>query len=358
MNERMTEIREALAGLGAEKGCYYPAKELCERFEQLQSALARGVFEKTHAENMRDKDVRNHFKALSESYDLLDSPCFTRLDANLLSLSYAIGSYKRGASGERDCQRALRTLSHDQGVKILCNVALEGEDGKTEYDAIVIAPYGLFIIEMKKWTGPTVITEHGIMKQTTGNRTIYDLAERMNVKKDLLRSLLGDKMPDVCVPFVVFSDANTEVDDQYHKVPYYIGGGYPNRIRDYKKFGLCLSPEDIESIYVTLKTNHKEQQMRCNVDCAAIIEDYSSLMAQIEMLAREAEERPIEPTDAPTAAEAVVPTPEPATATIIEPKNFFARIFNQENASTIGKAVGAFCVALPAIVSLTSGRYR
>ena len=175
---------------------------------------------------------------------------------------------------------------------------------------------------------------------------------------DLLRNLLGDKMPDVCVPFVVFSDANTEVDDQYHKVPYYIGGGYPNRIRDYKKFGLCLSPEDIESIYETLKTNHKEQQMRCNVDCTAIIEDYSSLMAQIETLAREADLQHIDTPEMSAATNTHPITSEQTTATIIEPKSFFSRIFNQKTAANIGKAVGAICIALPAVVSLTTGRYR
>ena len=158
MNDRVTEIREALAGLGAEKGRSYPTKELCERYEELQSALARGVFEKTHAENMRDKDVRNHFRTLSETYGLLESPCFSRLDSNLQTLGYAIGSFKRGASGERECQRVLRTFIYDPDVKVLCNIALEGEVGKTEYDAIVIAPYGLFIIEVKKWEGPISIT--------------------------------------------------------------------------------------------------------------------------------------------------------------------------------------------------------
>lgn len=49
MKDRVTEIREALTGLGAEMGCSYPTRELCERYEKLQNALAKGVFEKTHA---------------------------------------------------------------------------------------------------------------------------------------------------------------------------------------------------------------------------------------------------------------------------------------------------------------------
>ena len=358
MNDRVTEIRDALTGLGAEKGRSYPTKELCERYEALQSALARGIFEKTHAENMRDKDVRNHFRTLSETYGLLDSPCFSRLDSNLQTLGYAIGSFKRGASGERECQKALRTLTYDAGVKYLCNIALENEDGKTEYDAIVIAPYGLFIIEVKKWSGPIVITEHGILKQNTSNATVYGLAERMNVKRDVLRSMLGNKMPDIVQPLLVFPDMRTEIDDQYHKIPYCIGGGYPDTIRTYKKLGTCLSNEAIEYIYATLQANHKEQMSYCNIDCAAIIDDYATLMAQIEELARSTEEHTIDATETPITAKTATPGSETVTATVLEPKSFFSHFFNLKTASTIGKAAGAFFIALPTIITFTSGHYR
>lgn len=358
MIDRITEIRESFAGVGAEKGRTYPTKELLERCEGLQTALRTKFCEITHAECFRDMYVKENVKTLAENYGLLDTPCFKRLYDNLKNLGYVIGSFKRGANGERECQKALRTFAYDPGVKFLCNIALENEDGKTEYDAIVIAPYGLFIIEVKKWAGPIVITEHGILKQDTNNGTVYGLAERMNVKKDVLRRLLGDKMPDIVQPLLVFPDMRTEIDDQYHKIPYCIGGGYPDTIRTYKKFGNCLSNEAIEYIYATLQANHKEQMSYCSIDCATIIEDYATLMAQIEMLAREAEERPIESTDAPTAADAAIPTPEPTTATVIEPKSIFARFFNQKTAANIGKAVGAICIALPAVVSLTIGRYR
>lgn len=294
--------------------------------------------------------VKEHFITLAGSYGLLENPCFKRLIENLRTLGYAIASFKRGASGERVCQKALRTFAYDPGVKVLYNIALEGEAGKTEYDAIVIAPYGLFIIEAKKWDGPITITEHGILKQNNSNGAIYGIAERMNVKKDLLRGLLGEKMPDIVQSLLVFPDMNTEINDQYHKVPICIGGGFPDTIRAYKKFGTCLSSDTIEYIYDTLLANHKEHMSRCSIDCEAIIEDYATLMAQIEDLAcREIDE-------AITEEPVRIPEEKPTIEVVEEHAPFFARIFNTRTAITIGKVLGAVCIAIPAVSTLVSSR--
>ena len=75
------------------------------------------------------------------------------------------------------------------------NIALEDEDAQAEYDAIVITPYGLFVVEVKNWGAEMHINENGILRRNDQDIK-YDLPGRMSVKEGLLREYLGDIFPD------------------------------------------------------------------------------------------------------------------------------------------------------------------
>lgn len=57
MNKRVEQIVTSLQGLGTSPYRLYINQEVIDRLKELQAAMARGVFEKTHAENLRDKDI-------------------------------------------------------------------------------------------------------------------------------------------------------------------------------------------------------------------------------------------------------------------------------------------------------------
>ena len=59
---RVSQIKNQLKGLGTSPYRLYTNQEVIDRLKDLQAAMARGVFEKTHAENLRDKDIMLHFK--------------------------------------------------------------------------------------------------------------------------------------------------------------------------------------------------------------------------------------------------------------------------------------------------------
>src|SRR5699024_211218 len=69
-NTRMNQIIEPLVGLGTRPDVMYTNQEVVDHLKALQSALAQGVFEKTHAENLRDRDIMIHFEALAKEYGL------------------------------------------------------------------------------------------------------------------------------------------------------------------------------------------------------------------------------------------------------------------------------------------------
>ena len=143
-NERIAEIKATLNGLGTEATALYTNQEIVDKLVELQAAMAKGVFEKTHAEHMRERDILIHFEALATEYGLSESETFIRFKNNMNELGYTIGSFIKGMNGERIARRALKLLSFERNIKILYNVELEDEDAQAEYDAIVIAPYGMF----------------------------------------------------------------------------------------------------------------------------------------------------------------------------------------------------------------------
>lgn len=148
-NNRVIQIIESLNGMGTKQNIMYTNQEIIDHLTELQGAMARGVFEKTHAENLRDRDIMIHFEALAKEYGLDGTNTYLRLKANMSELGYTIGSFIKGMNGERIAKRALKLLSYDKGIRILYNVQLEDEDVQAEYDAIVVAPYGMFVVEVK-----------------------------------------------------------------------------------------------------------------------------------------------------------------------------------------------------------------
>jgi len=281
--DRVTEIKEGLKGIGTEAGVYYTNQEIIDRLKELQSALNRGVFEKTHAEHFSEREVLRHFEILAADYGLDTTERFLRLKRNISNLGYTIGSYIKGREGERTAKKGLKLISTDRGVKILYNICLEDDDGsKTEYDAIVIAPYGLFVVEVKNIEGKVCLSSDAQLRRVGEEASLYDIAGRMGMKEALLKVFLGELFPKQYSGMLVFPHKETQVVDEYHRQLYTIGGGVSSDIRLFSKMGVVLSEKQIKRIEEILLESHKEQKTLCKVKCDEIIDDYAHLMAEIE----------------------------------------------------------------------------
>jgi len=124
-NIRMSQIIESLKGLGTNQNTMYTNQEIIDHLTELQGAMARGVFEKTHAENLRDRDIMIHFEALAKEYGLDETDTYLRFKANMSELGYTIGSFIKGMNGERIAKRALKLLSYNKGIRILTTFSLK-----------------------------------------------------------------------------------------------------------------------------------------------------------------------------------------------------------------------------------------
>lgn len=281
MNEnRVNNIKKTFEGIGPDNTSMYTNQEIVDLLQDIQKTMIAGVYEKTHAEYMRDRDLMLHFSALAGEYDLKDTDTYKRFEANMGELGYTIGSFIKGMKGERIARRALKLISFDKNVKILYNIALEDEDVQAEYDAIVITPYGLFVVEVKNWGAEMHIDENGILRRNDQDIK-YDLPGRMSVKEGLLREYLGDIFPEQYQGIVLFSNENAKVQDDFKQIPICYGGGIVYSIRSFNE-GAILTENQINEIVDKICSHHREQKAPCRVNCGRIIEDYALLMSAIE----------------------------------------------------------------------------
>jgi len=282
MNQsRINSIKKTFEGVGPVKGMEYTNQEIVDLLMGVQKTMFTGVYEKTHAEFMKERDLLMHFSSLAEEYGLKETETYQRFEKNMSDLGYTIGSFIKGMKGEKIAKRALKLISYDKDVKILYNIALEDEDAQAEYDAIVITPYGLFVVEVKNWGAEMHIDENGIL-QRIDQDIKYDLPGRMSIKEGLLKEYVGDLFPDKYQGIVLFSNENAKVQDDYKKMPICYGGGIVYTIRDYKSNGNVLTSEQISVIEKRIVSSHKEQKAPCKVNCEELIDDYATLMAAIE----------------------------------------------------------------------------
>lgn len=333
-----------MKGLGTVPGVLYTNQEIIDRLVTLQSALARGVFEKTHADNLRDMDVMLHFAVLAKEYGLEETETYARFQNGMKTLSYTIGSLKKGMSGERAAKRALKILNYEPGTRILYNVQLEDSEAKAEYDAIVIAPYGMFVIEVKNWGTAVTINPKGLLIREDDNGVVYDLQGRISMKEALLHECLGSKFPPLYQTMLLFANEKVCVNDEFHKIPVSCGGGIGRDIREFSSKGAVLTAEQVDEIAETILANNKEQRTRCMVPCEQIIEDYAVLMAEIENHAAADEKVPEEEPTKRSETVDVEITPTPVT------ENWWAKWFGGID---WGKAVA--CVALAFAAGVLSG---
>lgn len=281
-NARENQILENLKGLGTNPNQMYTNQEIIDRLKELQAALARGVFERTHAENLRDQDIMIHFEALAKERGLDISDTYNRFRNNMGHMSYTIGSLIKGMKGEQIAKRALKLLSFEKDIRVLYNVQLEDDDVRAEYDAIVVTPYGMFVVEIKNWGTSVAISPRGILTRDDDSDVAYDLPGRMSVKEALLREYLQDLFPANYYNMLLLPNERVQIRDEYHQISVSCGGGIAYEIKSFSKINRSMSAEQVNQIADAILTHHQVQRALSPVNCEEIIADYAALMAQIE----------------------------------------------------------------------------
>ena len=116
--ERASNIIKAFAGVGPNESTLYTNQEIVTLLQDMQRRQLEGVYEQTHAEHMRERDLMLHFAMLAEEYGLKETEVYKRFESNMRDMSYTIGSFIKGMKGEHIARRALKLITFDKNVKV------------------------------------------------------------------------------------------------------------------------------------------------------------------------------------------------------------------------------------------------
>ena len=161
----------------------YTNEEILERLKSLEGLLLERVFETSYSESLRTYDLIDHLRSKAHDLGLEGEDTYTALIRDLEKLSSTIGGLINGRRGEFLAAKSLRCLRGNS--MLLSNIALPNGDSFEEYDQILIARSGIYVIEVKSYRNDVVIDDGGILRCGLHS---YNVGERMREK---MHALLG-----------------------------------------------------------------------------------------------------------------------------------------------------------------------
>ena len=275
-------VKSNFLELGTFRDATYTNQQMLDKLRELLDAI-RFELEERNSPFLKDYEVLPYIIQKAEETGFSKTREFGRLKANLEDMGFFIGSLVKGFRGEEACRKALRLISIDENVRVMYNVQLQFGDMKAEYDAIVITPYGMFVVEAKNWKSTNVtLTSQGILKTNEQKPVCYDLEGRFCEKEALLKRCLEELAPTRYKSILMLTNINTELVDEYGKVPVVIGGRLSKFIKEFDDGKVVLSEKNIAKIHKSLIMQHREQKGYCPVNCEEIIYDFMLLLKAMD----------------------------------------------------------------------------
>lgn len=216
-----TRVQELITSIKAFEKETYHKSEILDEMLALQSEIVNLTFNGEHAAiaELKIYDVERHLEQLNEECGHVADEALQRFINGSKELCNLI---KAEISGRRGETKAFRTLEYlrSQNV-VLKNVELEDGNLRTEFDAVIITPKCITIVEVKN-TGKNIFIDEEGNYYRTGEFLKWDcdIAGKMSVKETLLRKALEDAdITDVKIQgVVVFTNNRIEVQNKYSKL--------------------------------------------------------------------------------------------------------------------------------------------
>ena len=232
----------------------YTNAEILDRLKSLEGLLLERVFETSYSESLRTYDLIDHLRSKAHDLGLEGEDTYAALIRDLEKLSSTIGGLINGKRGELLAAKSLRGDS-----LLLSNIALPNGGSFEEYDQILIARSGVYVIEVKNYRNDVVIDDGGILR--CGPRS-YNVGERMREKMHALWDAIQFSS-DGCMSeedvhgMLLFVNNEASVTDFFHRVPVMRCGQLVYSIEDANRCDEKLSWEDmvrIKSVLLARKT--------------------------------------------------------------------------------------------------------
>lgn len=259
----------------------YNNEELECHLVDFQAAISQVMLSSGIAEKITPRDITSLLERLARENGVEEDETFQRLRVEMQDLGFQIGSLKKGAKGERRTREGLRNLEFSPDVKILYNVTLDDGTDRTEYDAIVLTPYGIFVIEAKNFSGDARITEKGILLRDDDRFSAYNLGEKMNRKEFLLRSCMGKLSRVPYHALLLYVNEQADIEDNYHQIPITFCNTVAATIRQFDHGDELITPDELMYIESEILSHQIDARYPCSVDCQQIINDLTDILRKI-----------------------------------------------------------------------------
>ena len=263
----------------------FTSEEILDKLKGLESRLLKRVFDASYSENLRTYDLIDHLEGKACEYSLVEDGDYVSLIRDLRKLGSSIGALINGKRGESMAAKTLKCLSGEDLV--LSNVALENGGSFEEYDQIVIARSGVYVIEVKNYSRAALIGEDGILRC---GAVTYNVGERMLEKRralwDAIRfSSEGFMSEDDIHCMLLFVNDDFKVSDYFHRVPVKRRGQIVYDIRDADRGGLGLEWEEMKRISSAIVTRKVPATFPMPVDPDLMVTRLEAVLTLIEAMA-------------------------------------------------------------------------
>lgn len=289
---RVNELMENMNSFG--KGAYHKSELLDEMFA-LEREIVDLTFNEDSAEttDLKIWDAEKHLEQMNKECGNIADEELRKFKDGCWTLSNLI---KAEVSGNRGEQKAFRTLEHIKSDHIILkNIELADGDLRTELDAVVITPFGITIVEVKNTAKNIFIDEDGNYHRT-GQFLRWDcnIAEKMNLKEDLLRkALAAGGFEDIAINrVVVFIDNRIEVQNKYTKIRTCFASQLAYIIDGYKSL-TNLTKKDMKDIEELVKKAEQKEAYPFGFDVRQYKTDFATLMTVLEEASTKTEEEPV-----------------------------------------------------------------
>lgn len=237
--------------------------------------------------------MEKHLEQLNEQYGHIVDNELVAFENKCKFICNLIKSEFSGRNGE---EKAFRSLDVIYGKKhIIKNCEMEEADERTELDAVVVTPKGIFIVEVKN-TGKDILIDEKGDYYRTGAYLNWDsnIGEKMNVRQKLLRRALEKANFDKEIKIqniVVFTTNNRiEVINRYEYIKTCFFSSLPHVINNFKGYSI-YSDEDMEAIVAAIENARCEGAYSVEMDMAQFKVDFAKLVATLEDAAVKVDEK-------------------------------------------------------------------
>lgn len=289
MKNNLENLKKNLIKICPNPDSEYTKQEIIDMLKDMQNEMSEYVYGITKEESKLPKQFVSSLENLITQYDIKEYELQHRFVSNMDYLGHTIACYINGQKGEAKAKEGLRLLEEDPNTEVLYNIELKDDELCTEYDAIVINEYGIFVIEVKNSKTNIEITKDGWLSKD--DSFPYDIPYKMGIKENLIKKYLGDDFPTHYQGVMMVPNYRVVINDNYKKIPITHGKGIASKIKEYKEVENKLSNKEIINIKnIILKGNSNTYKVKCRVNCEEIINDFVALITLIEEAKKATEE--------------------------------------------------------------------